>query len=113
MCSKTAAVFSPLFFITPNDAADVCSTPLDVCVKINSFPPSEISACANELRPIYDMDTSNKQRIFIIISPLINFFPTNLIITKKIILVNSVFLKKVKIVADNVTFASLWLLKLP
>ena len=68
-------------------------------MKINSLSTAEISACANEHKLKYDMDTSKQLRIFIIISPIINFFPTNLIITKKIILVNSVFLKKVKIVA--------------
>ena len=94
MCSKTAAVFSPLFFITPDDAADVCSTPLDVCVKINSFSPSEMLACANEHKLKYDMDTSKQLRIFIIISPIINFFPTNLIITNIFKAVNRNFNKK-------------------
>ena len=97
MCSKTAAVFSPLFVITPNDAADVCSTPLDVCVKINSFSPSEMLACANEHKLQYDMDTSKQLRIFIIISPIINFFPTILIIANILMVVNKKLNKVAKI----------------
>ena len=63
-------------------------------MKINSFSTAEISACANEHKLKYDMDTSKQLRIFIIISPIINFFPTNLIITNILMFVNRNFNKK-------------------
>ena len=40
------------------------------------------------------MDTSKQLRIFIIISPIINFFPTNLIIANILMVVNRNFNKK-------------------
>ena len=55
-----------------------------------------ISACANEHKLMYDMDTSKYGRIFIIISPIINFFPTILIIANILMNVNNNFNKETK-----------------
>ena len=65
-------------------------------MKINSSSTAEISACANEHKLMYDMDTSKYGRIFIIISPIINFFPTILIITNILMFVNNNFNKETK-----------------
>ena len=43
------------------------------------------------------MDTSKQLRIFIIISPIINFFPTNLIIANILMFVNRKLNKVAKI----------------
>ena len=72
---------------------------LDVCVKIKSLSTGDDTAQATELKLKYDMDISKALRIFIIISPLINFFPTTLIITNISAIVNRYFKLRTKIMS--------------